>query len=103
MFPRLLDFRRVEARNLNQNPIVTDGADDRLANAEVIDALSDHFDRLVEHSLVHFFVATHQANQERRAALDIEAELDLVSWRPDCGDAERHQQHDQCRGEQSLS
>src|SRR5213079_2479345 len=45
------------------------------------------------YSLVHFLVAAHQTNQERSAALDIEAQSDLLLRRINHRDAERDQQH----------
>ena len=103
MLARLLNFRGIETRNLDQNAIIPHWTDDWLAHAKIIDALTNHFDRLVEHSLVHIFVATHQANEERGAALNIETELNFLFRRPDRGNAKGDQQHDQGRGEQALS
>ena len=64
LIARFLNLRRIEARNLDENAIVTDRSDDRFAAAEIIDALADDFDRLVEHRLGDLFVAFHQADQE---------------------------------------
>ena len=58
---------------------VPDRADDRLAAAEIIDALANDFDRLVEHVLRHRpFSPGDQPNEERSAALNIETERDLL-------------------------
>src|SRR5260370_11174370 len=92
LFARLLNLRRVETGDLYQNAIVPDRTDDRLADAKIIDSFTDHFDCLVEHSLVHVLVASDKANEERSAALNIETELDLLLRRPDPRDAERSQQ-----------
>ena len=38
----------LESRDLNQDSILPDRADDRFAAAEIVDALADDFDRLIE-------------------------------------------------------
>src|SRR5207245_9170158 len=72
-------------------------------DAASVHALSGHFDRLVEHSLVYLFIGAHQTNQKRCAALNIETELNFFFRRPDGCDANSDQQHHQRRRQQPFS
>ena len=103
LFTYLLNLRGIETGNLDQDPIVPDRTDNRFTDAENVHALPDHFDRLVEHSLVYFFIGAHQTNQKRCAALNIETELNFFFRRPDGGDAEGDEQHYQRRSQQPFS
>ena len=103
LFARFPDFFGAEAGNLNQNAIVRDRTDHRLADSKHVHPFSDHFDCLVEHSLVHFLVTAHQTDQERSAALNIEAKLNFFFRRPNRRDAECDQQHHKRTREHALS
>src|SRR5690242_13098634 len=60
LIARFLNLGSVETRNLDQNPIAADRADNWFATTEVIDALANDLDRLVEYRLGNFFIATFQ-------------------------------------------
>ena len=95
LISRLLNLSGVQSWNLDKNPIAADRTDDWFAAAKIIDALANDLDRLVEHALVHFFVAALQPDEEGRAALNVEAERDFFLWRPDRDDAESDEKQHQ--------
>src|SRR6266480_3303860 len=92
---RFLNLCGIEPRNLNENSIVPNRTDNWFARAKVIDPFANDFDGLVEHALVHFFVAALQPNKKGGAALNIEAECNLFLGRPDRHDAEDDEQDSQ--------
>ena len=100
---RLLNRRGIEPRNLDEDTIVADRADDRLPTAEIIDPFADHLHRLLLHSLGYFLFAFHHPNEKGGAALDIETERDLFFGRPDCGDAHGDKRHHQRPGDQPFA
>ena len=80
LLARLLDFRGVEPGNLHKDPVLALRRDHRLADAELVHALVDDSHRLFDHALVNFPVAfLDEADQERRAALQIEAKLQFAT------------------------
>jgi hypothetical protein len=81
---------------LNENSIVPNRTDNRFARAKVIDPFANDLDCLLEHALVHFFVAALQPDEKGGAALNIEAERDLFLGWPDRHDAEHNEQDGQC-------
>jgi hypothetical protein len=99
LIARFLNLRCVESRNLDQNSIAADRADNWFASTEVIDAFANDLDCLVEHPLGHFFIATLQPDKKGGAALNIEAERDLLLRRPDRDNAgddkHQHERHGQ--------
>ena len=48
LLARFLDPLRAQARNLNEDTVLADRADDRFARSEFIDALTNYLHRLVE-------------------------------------------------------
>ena len=74
LLARLLDFRRVEPRNLHENSVLTDRADNRFARTKIIDALPDDFNGLIEHNIRDRLVGPLKPDQEGRAAFDVESQ-----------------------------
>ena len=101
--PRFLNLPGIEAGNLDQDPICSDRADNRLAASEVIHAFPDDFDRLVEHSFSECPILTFQSNEERSAAFDVEPESHFLLHRPDAPKTKDDQQRDERGGEQPLA
>ena len=87
---------------MNQNPIAADGTDDGFSAAKVIHAFSNYLDCLVKHSLSDRLVARFQPDEERRAALDIETERNLLLRRPDRRDAKNDEQQHERHREQAF-
>src|SRR5436189_2521601 len=77
----LLDFLRTQTRDLDQDPIFPDRADNRFAAAEIVDAFPDDFHGLFEQLRRDLLISAHEPDQEGSAALDVEAELDLLFGR----------------------
>ncbi len=102
LIARFLNLCGIEPRNLNENSIVPNRTDNWFARAKVIDPFANDFDGLVEHALVHFFVAALQPDEEGRAALNVEAERDFFLWRPDRDDAESEEKQHQRGCEQAF-
>src|SRR5881392_1115625 len=84
--------KRVDYFGASEPIIVPNRTDNWFARAKVIDPFANDFDGLVEHALVHFFVAALQPNEKGGAALNIEAECNLFLRRPDRHDAEDDEQ-----------
>ena len=64
LIPRFLNLRRVQAGNLNQNPIAADRADDRFADSKNVDTLPNHLHGLIKHPFGDRLVAGHEPDQE---------------------------------------
>ena len=93
---RFLDFRRIEAGNLDENTVGIRRRDDRLANAELVDALANDLHRLVDHRLGDLFFATDKPNQERRAPLQVQTQPDFLLQglqRQQAHDCDRNRKH----------
>ena len=78
LIARFLDLRGIEPRNLDENTIVADRTDDRLATAKIIDAFANDFDRLLEHRFGDILFSLHQADEKGSATLNIQAERDFL-------------------------
>ena len=93
LLARFNDLRRIQPGDLHKDAICADRADHGLAATEVIDALADDLDSLVEIILGERPIALHQPDEEGSAALNIQTELNLLAGWPDSHDAEDDQQH----------
>jgi hypothetical protein len=105
LLSRLDDLGRIQPRNLHQDPIGPDRTNDGLAAAEIIDALANHLDGLVEIRFRQSSVALgwHKPDEEGSAALNIEAELNFFARGPDRHDAENDEQHHEQGGDEPFS
>ena len=80
---RFLDFSCIKTRNLDKDPVGSLWGDDRLANAELVDAFANCFDRLIDHrfgdrALVSVGTGRRfQSNQEGSATLQVETEVNF--------------------------
>ena len=90
LLARFLDPLGAERRNLHEDSVLPLRADHRLADAERIDPLPNHLDGLGLLALIGcIWIFVHQPDEERRAALQIEPEPNLLLHRPDGIEAER--------------
>ena len=94
--PRGRNLLRSESGNLHKNPVGTLWRNDRFAHAELIDALPNHLDCLIESiGADRAFTFRAEPNQEGCAALQIKPEPDgFVRWIE-----RRHAKRDQQDGE----
>src|SRR4051794_22990535 len=70
-----LDLLLTQPRDLNKDAVFADRADDRFARSKFVDALANHFDRLVEHLSRHVLAfSALKFDEERGAPFDVEAE-----------------------------
>src|SRR5437879_9743041 len=102
LIARFLNLGGVEAWDLDKDAVAPHRADHRLAAAKIIDPLTDHFDCLIEHGARDLLFSRNQADEERSAALNIEAKLNFFLRRPDRDKAESDQQRHQYHRQQSL-
>src|SRR5207244_251817 len=103
LLPRGHNLLRSESGNLHKNPVGTLWRNHRFAHAELIDALPNHLDRLIQSvGADRAFTFRGEPNQEGCAALQIKPQSDrFVRW-IEHRDAKRDQQDGEDRAQAAF-